>query len=75
MRVADTLKLIATPLLLAGFWQLIFAALGASLLTAAMIGTCQTNFTQRQAAYGWGTMVLALLYAGLAVHFAMLAEV
>ena len=75
MRVAGTLELIATPVLIVGFWQPIYAALGASLLTAVMIGACYTNFTQRPAAYGWGTMVLALLCAAQAAHFAMLAEV
>ncbi|MEX1665561.1 DoxX family protein [Zhongshania arctica] len=74
MRVAGTLELIATPLLIVGFWQPIYAAFGASLLTAVMIGACYTNFTQRPAAYGWGTMVLALLCAALAAHFSMLAD-
>ena len=74
MRLAGGIELVATPLLLIGFWNPVYGALGASLLTAVMIGACYTNFTQRAAAYGWGTLVLVLLCAGLATHFAMNAD-
>jgi uncharacterized membrane protein YphA (DoxX/SURF4 family) len=75
MHLAGGLELVATPLLLLGFWNPIYGALGAAILTTVMIGACYTNFTQRPAAYGWGTLVLVILCATLAAHFVMLTNI
>lgn len=75
MRLAGILELFATPLLIAGFWNPICGTFGATILSGVMIGACYTNFTQRPAAYGWGTLLLMLLCAGLAAHFTYLADI
>jgi uncharacterized membrane protein YphA (DoxX/SURF4 family) len=74
MRLAGALELVAAVFLILGYWNPIYAALGASLLTAVMIGACYTNFAKRPAVYGGGTMVIVLLSAALAAHFGMLVE-
>ncbi|CAA0107514.1 DoxX family protein [Zhongshania aliphaticivorans] len=75
MRLAGILEILAAPLLVAGFWSPIYGALGAIVLSSVMIGACYTNFTQRPAAYGWGTLILVILCAGLAAHFTYLAYI
>lgn len=75
MRLAGILEIVAAALLIAGFSHPIYGALGAIILSCVMIGACYTNFTQRPAAFGWGTLVLVLLCAWLATHYGMLAEV
>lgn len=70
-RLAGTMELVASALLVAGFWHPAASVLGAGLLVPVMVGATWTNFVKRPAAFGWGTAVILLLCVGLAAYRAV----